>query len=210
MHFFRPLGSSHLPATCPPVDDLENFSTKPLNPLQFSLCTETDTNWPSSETHTMPLDKAANLFSILEELEAFLANAAEGPSSLAEKARSRPELLEWLLGASADHVTAKTDADASRDIPRYGGLFGRIMEQLRLDTEYWRAISEQSTPQKGRSESSNAWIARKWVHGAMVPCRLNYQRLWDPLEIVFDPSDGSFAVLNRNLLSGKLSLSPNQ
>jgi hypothetical protein len=151
----------------------------------------------------MPLDKAANLGSVLEELEVFLAKT--GPSSLAEKARSKPELLEWLFGASADPLTAETDADASKDMPRYGGLFGRLMEQLKLDTEYWRTISEQSAPKKGRSRSSNVWIARKWVHGAMVPWRLNQQRLWDPLEIVFDPADGSFAALNQNLIYGKLS-----
>ena len=153
----------------------------------------------------MPRDKAANLFVVLEELEVFLATTGEIPSSLSAKTRSGPDLLEWLFGASAGTSVDETDANKAEHTPHYDGLLSRLREQLGLNTKYWKGIAEQRT-EDGLSRTPDVWINRKWVHGAMVPGRLNQRRLWDRVGIVFDPADGSFATLNRNLVYGKLPI----
>ena len=66
--------------------------------------------------------------------------------------------------------------------------------------EYWHAIAAQGSSPKARS---SAMIDSKWVHQVEVPTVLNHLRLQDPISIVFDPIDATFAVLNSKLIYGK-------
>ena len=69
--------------------------------------------------------------------------------------------------------------------------------------EYWRAIAAQNSISKARSPPM---IDRKWVHQVEVPTVLNHLRLRDPISIVFDPTNATFAILNSGLIYGKLHL----
>ena len=67
--------------------------------------------------------------------------------------------------------------------------------------EYWHAIAAQDYGTKARSPPM---IESKWVHQVEVPTVLNHLRLHDPISIVFDPTDATFAILNSSLIYGKL------
>ena len=69
--------------------------------------------------------------------------------------------------------------------------------------EYWHAIAAQKSSSNVRSSTM---IDSKWVHQIEVPTVLNHLRLHDPISIVFDPTDATFAVLNSSLIYGKLHL----
>lgn len=155
----------------------------------------------------MSLDGAPTLESVLRELEDVLTKTGLESTNAADEPRIRHQLTGLFFGAPSVTTILKTDADTTSDAPAYGGLVKRLVEQLRLTTTYWKGIAKpESENGQSKDKKSSIWIARKWVHGAMVPRRLNRRRLWDPVQIVFDPADGSFTSLNRNLIYGKFSV----